>query len=168
MERPWPAHGLARPRSRHVPTVQRNYGKPLFFELIYCEIRLVMPSRLLRSLPLTIAEIPPEPWAKPEIIQSKGCRSHGRGGSSLQQRSNSIICSRYSSCRTESGFRTVSQRIENCGRHSQAVVVVIESSLFLEGFVRLTCECSEVLEECQVVRFQRGVRMGHSAPDVPA
>jgi hypothetical protein len=56
--RPWPAHGLARPRSRHVPTVQRNSGKPLFFEPIYCEIRLVMRSRLLRSLPVTIADIP--------------------------------------------------------------------------------------------------------------
>jgi hypothetical protein len=35
MGHPWPAHGLARPPSRHVPTVQRNYGKPLFFEPVY-------------------------------------------------------------------------------------------------------------------------------------
>ena len=63
MGRPWPALGLARPRSRQVPTVQS--GKPLFFEPVYGEIRLVIRRRLQRTLPVT-----------PKSLLGTPCSSH--------------------------------------------------------------------------------------------
>ena len=68
MGRPWPAHGLGSTSQSVRSNCTAQLGKPLFFEPVYCEIRLLMRSRLLRSLPVTIAEISPERWATPEII----------------------------------------------------------------------------------------------------
>src|SRR2546430_15504928 len=39
-----------------------------------------------------------------------------------------------------SGFLTVPERVENFGRHAQAVVVLIEPSQLFKGSVRLTCK----------------------------
>src|SRR5262249_27405669 len=65
-------------------------------------------------------------------------------------------------------FRTIPQRIENCGWYSQASVALVKSPQFLERRIGLTCKRSEMVEKCQVVRFQRRIRMWHCAPDVPA